>query len=187
MLAVLRPTPGKRDQFVDLARHLATEFSDQLSTAGDDRLRLVAIESGGADLLLEGREVRVGVVRRPPVFLEQRLRHLVDASIRTLRRQDDRDQQLQGIAELQGDLRVGVALQQPLGDLAGIGRRHALLGLGRRFCAACHRSTCARPLSTADHRSDRPPLPRFRFRAIDPMSSGDHGPLEGRLTTETPR
>jgi hypothetical protein len=42
-----------------------------------------------------------------------------------LRRQDDRDQKLQRIAEMQRDLRIRIALQQQPGDRLRIGHRTA--------------------------------------------------------------
>ena len=73
-----------------------------------ERLRLRAEETGGVNLRLELRRRRLRERARVGIALEQRRRDQVHALIGRLRREDRRDQQLEGVAVV--ELGVGVRM-----------------------------------------------------------------------------
>ena len=70
-LAVLRPTPGQRDEVLHAARHLAAEALDDTGGHADEALRLVLVEAGRADDVLDLERVGDGEVLGRRVAGEQ--------------------------------------------------------------------------------------------------------------------
>src|SRR5258708_40316851 len=93
-------------QFFHRARHLAAVSGNEGLTARLDALGLVTEKTGALDFLLEFGNWRGSVICRRRVFLEQLLRDDVDPFVRTLRGEDCRDEEFEGIGEVQ--LAVGV-------------------------------------------------------------------------------
>ena len=62
-LPVLRPTPGKRHQILQLGRHLSIEAIDQRLGHSDQALRLVLVEAGRANDLLDVGRIGRGQTR----------------------------------------------------------------------------------------------------------------------------
>ena len=84
----------------------------------DQRLRFLAEEAGGLDLLLElGRSRAPAPPRRDSA--EQRRRDHVDARVGGLRRQDRGDQQLERVPVVQLGVGVRVLLGERLDDAPG--------------------------------------------------------------------
>ncbi len=103
-------------QVVHVARHLAAVAIHQRPAGVLDRLGLVTVVAGWPHHLFQLPQVRVGEGGRVGVLREQRRRHAVDALVGTLRRQDGRHQQLQGVLPVQLVARVRVGLAQPVDD-----------------------------------------------------------------------
>src|SRR6184192_4174256 len=95
ILAVLRPTPGSASSEA-VAGKAATVALDQLAAQADEVLRLGVVEPDAADVGLQAldpeREDRLRRVR----YGEEDARCGVDALVGGMRRQHDRDQQLEG-------------------------------------------------------------------------------------------
>ena len=156
-LAVLRPTPGQRDQVVEPARHLAAEPLDERRAEPDRAFRLGPEEPGRLDQLLELGPVGRGVVGRVAVAGEQRRRHLVDPHVGGLRRQHRRDQQLAAGREVELAVGVGVALgEQPVDAPGAPGERQGRLD----------RSLGPPPVALTGIRVRRPAVPPRRLRAV---------------------
>jgi len=131
----LPPHAGQRDQVVEAARHRSVVPLHQCFAQPDHRTSLRAKEPQGSDDLLKlariGRSERgcVGVVR------EQRGRSYVDPFVRALRSQNGRDQQFEGVVEVQFAVGVGIGLGEDAVDLAGApNQRSWRLASWRRVC-----------------------------------------------------
>src|SRR4051812_34114255 len=108
--------PRQPQQLVDRSRHLAAELVEENAHRALDRLRLLPEEAGGIDVTFELLPLYGQVVLGAPVLLEQRLRDPVHIYVGGLGREHHRDQQLDGVPELQRDLRVRVLDREPLDD-----------------------------------------------------------------------
>ena len=140
--------------------HRAAVGLDDPPTRAADRPRLLVEEPGRLDVDRELRLRHAKVVLRGPVLREQAvgsLCHLVHALVRALRRQDRRDQHLQGSGERQRDLRIRIRLRQQSNDL----RRPLLRGALPREAVrrpARHQAgpldeTCGRAVSSTSRRN----------------------------------
>src|SRR5947199_2271554 len=99
----LPPHPGERHQGLHGVRHLAAVLGHEGHTEILQGPRLVAVETGLADHLLQLREVRRGEVAGRGVAPEERRGDLVDLLVRALGGQDGRHQELEGALEVEGD------------------------------------------------------------------------------------
>ena len=116
-LAVLRAAPGTVSR-----RSMSSGTSPPNSftmalRCPDDRLRLVAEETGGADIRLELFRLQRGEVLRRGIFLEQLRRHHVHANVGALRGENGGDQEFPGIVVMQRALHIRIALVETLKNL----------------------------------------------------------------------
>ena len=86
--------PRQRNQLLNAVRHHAVEAFEQCRRTGLDIARLVAIEAGRADVLLQLSELRCSEVLQTAVLFEQLLRHHIYPGIRALSAQNRCKQQL---------------------------------------------------------------------------------------------
>ena len=107
-LAVLRATPGRRSRSSRRSGHLAVELLEQDAHRAADRLRLLAVEAGREDILLQLLDRDGQVVLGSPVLLEEPFRHAIDVHVGRLSREHHGDQQLDVAPEAKRDRRVGV-------------------------------------------------------------------------------
>ena len=108
----VRRLPADARQFEEciiVGRHLAAELLDERAARRHDILRLIAEKSAVLYFLFKARKPQGDDGRRRRRLLEEPCRRDVHALVRALRRQDDGDQQLEGIAEMQ--LRLGAAVR----------------------------------------------------------------------------
>ena len=96
--------------------YVAPEVFDDHPCRADDALRLVAVEAGAADFLLEHCRVRIRVVLGGLVLLEQGGCNHVDAFVRALRRKDGGDKELERVLVVQRDRGVREPFGQELAD-----------------------------------------------------------------------
>src|SRR5664279_4529175 len=120
---------GQLQEFVHGARYLAAELADQLTGGAHHRLRFVAEESGGANVVFELFGLERGKRFGRRVFLEDDRRDHVDAYVGALRRKDGRHQQLPGAVVMQSAGRGRIALVEPLQDLVDALRRQRIVAL----------------------------------------------------------
>ena len=109
----------KRTQLFQRGRDLAAEFFQNVARGGQDMLRLVMIETAGIDIFLQLLLRKREHALRRVIALKQHARHLVDALVRALRGQDDRDEQLVRRAEFERGRGVGIHLLECFQDLFG--------------------------------------------------------------------
>ena len=109
----LAPGAGQRLDLGPRARHLAAEFGDQLFRQRNDVLRLVAIEPNGLDVFAHFLFAELKHLLRRIGHRKQRARRLVDAGIRCLRREHDRDQQRIGVEMFELALRLRIGFAKP--------------------------------------------------------------------------
>lgn len=112
--------PGKLLQGFPISRHNSVEALEQLSCHQDHVLGLGIEQANGLDvlantLLTQGKHL-LGRVSQ----LEQLARGQVDADVRCLRREGNRNQQRVGINPLQLALRFGIDLRQPKVEFASL-------------------------------------------------------------------
>ena len=107
---------GQPQQLGDRARHDAVELLEQHAHRAADRLRLLPVEPGLEDVLLELLLRNGEVVLRAPVLDEELLGDAVDVHVGRLRREHHGDQQLDVAPEVQCDLGVGVLGGESLDD-----------------------------------------------------------------------
>ena len=100
--------PRQPEQILEPLRHLAVELLDQQRHRAAQRPRLLPVEAGREDVLLELGLRHREVVLGPAVLLEQRRGDPVDVHVGRLRRQHHRDEQLEWVREGQRDRGVGV-------------------------------------------------------------------------------
>ena len=108
---------GKRQQIVQLVRDFAFEALDDFAAAVVNRLGFVAVEIDFVDFTFQRRHLCLGIVCRGSVFLEKIDGHPVNEIVPGLGRQDQGDEQFQGISEVQVELGVRMSLFQALDDL----------------------------------------------------------------------
>src|SRR5207245_1718093 len=113
----LEADPRQRRQRVARPGNLAPVALDQRPRHADDRARLRAKEARRVDQALERPEIGLRPVARRPVLCEERGRHPVHALVCALGGQDRRDQELERVREVEGDLRVGIGLLERADDL----------------------------------------------------------------------
>src|SRR5690242_7953410 len=109
---------GQRDELVHRAWHLAAEALDDQVCRRADALRLVAVEAGLLDVLLQLLQVGARVVRRAAILLEESLRHGVDTLVGALGREDGGDEQLQRRGEIERAGGIGIICPQDRHDRA---------------------------------------------------------------------
>src|ERR1019366_547111 len=102
---------------------------DQFARCADDRLRLVAEESAGANVGFELFRLERGERLWRRVFLEEDRRDHVDAHVGALRRKNGRDQQLPSAVVMQGAGRARIALVESPQDLVDALRRQRIVAL----------------------------------------------------------
>ena len=107
---------GKREQILQLVRDFAFEALDDFAAAVVNRLGFVAVEIDFVDFTCQGRHRGLGIVSRRSVFLKKIDGYAVDEIVPRLRRQDQGDEQFQGISEIQVELGVRMSLFQALDD-----------------------------------------------------------------------
>ena len=107
---------GKRQQIVQLVGDFALEALDDFAAAVVNRLGFVAVEIDFVDFTFQGRHLCLGIVCGGSVSLEKIDGYPVDEIVPCLRRQDQGDQQLQGISEIQVELGIRMSLFQALDD-----------------------------------------------------------------------
>jgi hypothetical protein len=103
---------AQRSQFFQRLRHGSAEALDHVPRRGQDRLRLLPKESGGADDRFDLGRIRVRQRSRRAVGAKQLGRHLVDLGVRALCREDRGDEQLKRRLEVEGTLGVGIGARQ---------------------------------------------------------------------------
>ncbi|HEX2444322.1 MAG TPA: hypothetical protein VHJ77_10295 [Vicinamibacterales bacterium] len=117
---------GEFDELLHARRNLAPMLLDERDRHAGERLRFHPEEAGGLNLGLELRRGCPGQRARVRVSFEERRRDLVDALVGALRRQDRRDEQLVGTAEVELGERARVLTLELFEDLASLpGRLHA--------------------------------------------------------------
>jgi hypothetical protein len=116
----LAPDARQPDEVVHGARDLAAVVRNDRRRHADQRPRLGPEESGGLNLRLEfvGRRPRQRA--RIGVASKESWRDLVDAFVGALRRQNRRDQQFVGVAEMKLGVRVRMLRRQRREDAACI-------------------------------------------------------------------
>ena len=120
---------GQGRQRVHVGGHLAAVVLEQGMRHAKQHLGLLPEEARGHDLRFELRGGGGGEPSRIRVALEERRRDLVHARVRRLRREDRRDEELEGGREIELGSRVWMLAVQPLED--GL-RVPGPLGCGRR-------------------------------------------------------
>ena len=108
---------GESEQIVQLVRNFAFEALDDFAAAVVNRLGFVAVEIDFVDFTFQGRHLCLGIVCRGSVFLEKIDGHAVNEIVPGLCRQNQGDEQLQGIGEIQVELGVRMSFFQALDDL----------------------------------------------------------------------
>lgn len=105
------------EQFIHRFWHVATEAVDERTRGRDDALCLDAIKAQAFNdqLNVASRGVCERVRRR--ILFKQLGNHHVDASVGSLRRQNDGDQQLKEIFVMQCGRRAGIGAFEPPQDL----------------------------------------------------------------------
>src|SRR5687768_13922341 len=131
----------KFHELVHRLRHLALVVLDHLARHPDERSGFRAEETGGLDLRLEFVGGRLRERRSVGIALEQCRRHLVDAFVRALRREDRRNQQLVGVGEVQFSVRIRMLRRKRREDLLRISGSLRRFGKGWRGGALGHGHT----------------------------------------------
>ena len=126
--AVLRPTPGSVTRSSSVAGTSPPKRFTSSDAAGADVLRLALVEPARLDELLKLLDVALGEVACGVEAGEERGRELVHAGVGALRREDDRDEQLQRAVVVQ-PLELGVERREPVVD-----RHDAVAGRGQLRC-----------------------------------------------------
>ena len=108
---------GKRQQIVQLIGDFAFEALDDFAAAVMNRLGFIAVEIDFVDFTFQGGHLCLGIVSRRLVFLEKIDGHPIDEIVPRLCREDQGDEQLQGISEIQVELGVRMSFFQALDDL----------------------------------------------------------------------
>jgi len=123
---------GERLERLSFARHRTTMLSDKAARGIDDVFRLHAIEAARLDDLLDIRLIGKGKRLRIGVAGEERRGREVYPCVRALRRENDRDQQLERILVVEGGdrMRVGRREDREFGRRDGPG--HFALRKGDR-------------------------------------------------------
>ncbi len=129
----MRPTPGKRHQFIAGLRHLAAEFVDQHLRKRHDVLRLVAVKADRLDVVAQPLLAERQHLFRRVGHLEERPRRLVDAGIRRLRGERDGYDERERVGVLQLAPRLRPLDREPAEDL---------LALCLRVRGAARRPSC---------------------------------------------
>ena len=108
----------ERDELVNAVGHDTVIAREEIGGAGLDVPRLVVVEAGGPDVLLELLDRHLGEILETGILLKQLLGHHIDAGIGALRTQDRREEQLPRVFTFQKNRRLGtVMLIEPLHDL----------------------------------------------------------------------
>ena len=163
-LAVLRPTPGRVDQVVEPARHLAVVPLDEGGAQLEQRLGLGAEEPERADDPLERLAVGGRHRARVRVGREQRRADRVDPLVGGLRAEHGDDEQLEGVVEVElAASRRGRSRRAP-------GRSCVHDGPGR--CGSRSRAGAARGKCTA-RRADDSVLRRGGQDAAEQVDDAD--------------
>ena len=89
----------ERGELLHVRWDLAVELVEQPPRHPAQRLGLLVVKARSFDVALEDTLSRRCIVRRSPVFAEERRRHLVDALVLGLRREDRRHQEFQRTRE----------------------------------------------------------------------------------------
>ena len=115
----LAPDAGERDQVHQPAGHLTVVPLDQRLGELEERVGLGAEEARRLDDLLDLLALGGGERGRVRVRREQGRGHRVDPPVRRLRAQHGRDEELEGVLEVELAPRVGVGLGEHPVDLPG--------------------------------------------------------------------
>jgi len=113
----LPPHAREADQLLHRRRHRPPVVGDQGSPEVLERLRLVAVEAGLLDQLLELRQARLGEGAGGGQAAEELGGHLVHLLVRALRGEDGGDQKLQRRPEVEGEAGRRVGLLEDAEDL----------------------------------------------------------------------
>ena len=108
---------GQCEQIVQLVWDFALEALDDFAAAVMNRLGFIAVEIDLVDFPFQGGHRCFGVVSRRSVFLEKVDGYPIDKIVPRLCREDQGDEQLQGISEVQVELGVRMSFFQALDDL----------------------------------------------------------------------
>src|SRR5215210_3134452 len=101
---------GEPHQFLHRARNLSSVLLDEGSGHVLYRAGFVSEEANGPYLLLQKKRVRLRVVLRDAVFIEEHSGDLVDPDVGALGRENRGDQELEGILPTKLGPRIGVLL-----------------------------------------------------------------------------
>ena len=99
---------GELDEFVHGLRDVSAMLVDEEPAAGADVFGLGAVEADGAEVVLEGGGIGLGVVARGAVFFEEGGGDFIDLHVGALRGEDGGDEEFEGIGE--GEFAVGVGV-----------------------------------------------------------------------------
>ena len=133
------------EHLVHCLGHPTSEVVSDLLGGSLDRLRFVAVETGGADELLQVAPIRMGEIGRLGKTSEQGGRYFVDPLIRALSGQNGCDQQFERRPVIEGGSGPRKFLAELADDLAGAPPA-PFLGFAawqlRAFCQAVRLSGC---------------------------------------------
>jgi hypothetical protein len=116
----LAPDTGELDEILHARRDFAVVLLHERARHSGERLRFHPEEAGGLNLGLELRCRRLRQRAGVRISREERRRDLVDALVGALRRQDRRDEQLVGVAEVKLGERARMLTLELFEDLASL-------------------------------------------------------------------